>query len=393
MSDAGDRCPLCGDVGLPFVRREGVPVHQNQLCTTAEEARAVVVGDLRICHCGTCDFVWNAAFDADRLSYHHAYDNTQTCSPRFVDHLESVVALLVDERGVRGSRIVEVGCGNGEFLRRLVLADPQNTGRGFDPSYRGPSHDLEGRLRFERSFFGPEEATRTADLVVSRHVIEHVDEPLAMLELMRGAIASAHDPRLFLETPDVAWILERRVVWDFFYEHCSYFTPRSVDFAAQRAGLELVGVDFVFGGQYLWAQARPGQRVTPRPAASLRPAAEEFERAERELWERLGDQLAELAAHGPVAVWGAGAKGVTFVNQLDPAGELLACVVDLNPAKQGGFLPKTGHPILSPEELEEQGIASAVLLNPNYEQEIREMLAGTHSSVNLVLTDQVGAMQ
>ncbi|MBA2516045.1 MAG: hypothetical protein H0V22_01790, partial [Solirubrobacterales bacterium] len=124
----------------------------------------------------------------------------------------------------------------------------------------------------------------------------------------------------------------------------------------------------------------------------LRVAAEEFERAERRLWERLGDQLSELSALGPVAVWGAGAKGVTFANQLDPSAQALACVVDLNPAKQGGFLPGTGHRILSPRELDGEGIATAILLNPNYEQEIRDMLAGSQSSVNLVLTDQVGAI-
>ncbi len=389
-------CPVCSEIGRPFVRREGVPVHQNQLCASADEARAVAVGDLHICHCPNCDFVWNAAFDRSLLSYHHAYDNTQTCSPRFTEHLESLVTLLVDERGMRSRRIVDVGCGNGEFLRRLVVADDASSGTGFDPSYRGPLQDVDGRLVFERSFFGPDEASGSADVVVSRHVIEHVDEPLAMLELMRGAIASASDPRLFLETPDVAWILQRRVVWDFFYEHCSYFTSHSIEVAAAIAGLEVVGVDLVFGGQYLWAQARPAQAArptrTPPPDGGLAAAAEEFERAERQLWARLADQLAALAATGPVAVWGAGAKGVTFANQLDPAAEMLSCVIDLNPAKQGGFLPGTGHAILSPRAAEEQGIATAILLNPNYEQEIREMLASTRSSVDVVQADEVGAV-
>lgn len=368
-------------------------MHQNQLCATAEEARAVVVGDLRICHCGTCDFIWNAAFDPDRLSYHHAYDNTQTFSPVFTDHIASVVSFLVGECGVRNSRIIEVGCGKGEFLRRLVEADPGNIGSGFDPSYRGPLEDLDGRLRFELSFFGPEQATGVADVVVSRHVIEHVDEPLAMLELMRGAIAGAPDPRLFLETPDVEWILEHRVVWDFFYEHCSYFTPRSIEYAAQLADLEIERVDLVFGGQYMWAQGRPAaHRDAPQPVAALRPATKEFEHAERQLWERLEAQLDELSARGPVVVWGAGAKGVTFANRLDPAAEVLAGVVDLNPAKQGGYLPGTAHPILSPRQLSERGIASAILLNPNYEQEIREMLAADRSSVDLVHAEQVGAV-
>jgi len=369
-------------------------VHQNQLCATAEQARTVVVGDLRVCHCGTCDFVWNAAFDGDLLSYHDAYDNRQTCSSCFTDHVESLVALLVNDRGVRESRIVEVGCGNGEFLHRLVLADAGNTGSGFDPSYRGPLEDVEGRLTFERSFFGPEQVTGDADVVLSRHVIEHVDRPLALLELMRSAIESAPDPRLFIETPDVAWILEHRVVWDFFYEHCSYFTPRSIEIAGRRAGLEVVGVEAIFGAQYMWASGRPARTAEDHqagasPAPVLRRAVEAFERAERELWERLAAQIEALSATGPVAVWGAGAKGVTFVNELDPAGERLAGVVDLNPVKQGGFLPGTGHPILSPHQADEQGIGSAILLNPNYEPEVRELLADRESSLNLVGADQV----
>jgi hypothetical protein len=389
-----DRCPICGDDGRPFVRRERVPVHQNQLCATAEEAQSVAVGDLRICHCGTCDFIWNAAFDGNLLSYHHAYDNTQTFSPAFAEHLESVVALLVDEHGVRNSRIVEVGCGKGEFLRRLVAADAGNTGTGFDPSYRGQLEDLDGRLHFELSFFGAEQARGTADVVVSRHLIEHVDDPLAMLGLMRSAIASAREPRLFLETPDVEWILANQVVWDFFYEHCSYFTPRSIHCAAELAGLEIERVDLVFGGQYMWAQGRPARvRTTPRQAATLQAAVEEYERAERQLWDHLRAQVEDLSGRGPVAVWGAGAKGVTFTNRLDPAAEVVAGIVDLNPAKQGGYLPGTGHPILSPRDLYEHDIASAILLNPNYENEIRAMLVRAQSSVDLVVAEKVGAVR
>jgi hypothetical protein len=394
ISGAGaDRCPVCGAEGLPFVRRDAVPVHQNQLCSSASEARSVVRGDLRICHCDRCDFVWNAAFDLSLLSYDHDYDNTQSCSPRFAEHLRSLVAEVVEERGVRGKRIVEVGCGQGEILRALVAADDGNTGHGFDPSHRGPLEELGGRLRFEHAFYGPDQASGAADVVLSRHVIEHVDTPVEMLALMRGAIEAAPDPRFFLETPDVAWILEGQVVWDFFYEHCSYFTCSSLDFAAQRAGLALDRLDLVFGAQYMWAEGRPATRVAePAPTSVLRGAAEEFERAERRLWERLRGQLDDLSRRGPVAVWGAGAKGVTFANELDPQAEILAAVIDLNPAKQGGFLPGTGHPIVSPQEANARGIASAVLLNPNYEQEIVDVLADEQSSIDLVAAAQVDAI-
>jgi SAM-dependent methyltransferase len=381
-------CPICGHgPGNPFVTRRAVPVHQNQLCTTRNEARGVTRGDLLVCHCERCDFVWNAAFDLSRVSYGHAYDNAQAWSPAFRDHLARLVTRLVEEREVRNSRIVEVGCGNGDFLRRLVSADAGNVGLGFDPSYRGPTSDVAGRVSFEADYYRPN-GRNSADVVLSRHVIEHIDDPVSMLGVLRVATDSVPDPRIFLETPDVGWILEYGVVWDFFYEHCSYFTPRSLDLAARRAGLHLDRVDRVFGEQYLWAEARPGEPARDEPPQAedgLSAATQAFQRSEQKLWERLAHQVSALRPRGPVAVWGAGAKGVTFANQLDPDGEQLACVVDINPAKQGGFLPGTGHPIVSPDAAVERGIRSAIVLNPNYADEIRATMAGATTHVDVVV--------
>jgi hypothetical protein len=48
--------------------------------------------------------------------------------------------------------------------------------------------------------------------------------------------------------------------------------------------------------------------------------------------------------------------------------------VDINPAKQGGYVAGTGHPIIGPGGLADRGISAAVLLNPNYRDEIVAML-------------------
>jgi hypothetical protein len=82
--------------------------------------------------------------------------------------------------------------------------------------------------------------------------------------------------------------------------------------------------------------------------------------------------LGQLAAAGPVVVWGAGAKGVTFCNLADPNARRVTGVVDVNPAKQGHYLPGTGHPILAPSAAADA--AAAVVLNPNYTAEVTDAL-------------------
>jgi hypothetical protein len=85
-----------------------------------------------------------------------------------------------------------------------------------------------------------------------------------------------------------------------------------------------------------------------------------------------------------VALWGAGAKGVTFANLLDPNCELLDCLVDLNPAKQGCFVPGTGHPIVRHDELDARGVRTALAMNPNYTPENVELLRSVGSRAELI---------
>jgi SAM-dependent methyltransferase len=372
-------CPVCAGPATEFLTRSAVPVHQNLLLPSPGLARGVSTGRLAMHVCRACGFAFNAAFDPDLLSYGAQYDNTQTCSPAFAAHVDQVVTELVERHGVRGRRVVEVGCGKGDFLRRLVgPAEYQNTGFGFDPSYVGPDQELGGRLRFIRTLYDERAAELVSDVVVCRHVIEHVPDPVGLLRSVRRAVAG-RSAQVFFETPCVEWILRGQVVWDFFYEHCSLFTAGSLRLAFRRTGFEVLSVRTVFGGQYLWLEARPVDRPDDAPDADEPPAtpalAEAFSQAERRRVAFWRQELARRAGRGPVAVWGAGAKGVTFCNLVDPEGDRIDCVVDINPAKQGRFIAGTGHPIVGPSELSARGVRSVFVLNPNYVPEITRDLA------------------
>jgi SAM-dependent methyltransferase len=360
---------------------------------TLAAARGIIRGDLNLAVCATCGFIFNATFELGKLSYNESYDNTQSCSAVFRDYLDDLAHHLVNERGVRGQRIVEVGCGKGLFLRQLVEADGNNQGYGFDPTYEGPLDNMQGRLQFQRTFYGLECADVPADVVVCRHVIEHVPDPIGLLRMIRGGLIHSPHARLFFETPDVTWILSRRVIWDFFYEHCSYFTPHSLQTAFEIAGFSVSSVKRVFGEQYLWLESALATMPMPamRQPDEIVSLAEAFLRDETKINTLWCQQLKGLAQHGPVALWGAGAKGVTLANLLDTGCELIDCIVDVNPAKQGRFLPGTGHPIISPGDMINRGIRSAILMNPNYREEIQQLLHEIGAAVELVELEETEA--
>ena len=109
-----------------------------------------------------------------------------------------------------------------------------------------------------------------------------------------------------------------------------------------------------------------------RELTSLETLASRFAHNEAEQIAGWADRLADMRATGPVALWGAGAKGVTLANLVDPNAALIDCVVDVNPNKQQKYLPGSGHPIVSVHDLPARGVRGAVVMNPNYLPEITE---------------------
>lgn len=346
-----------------------MPVFANVLYRSAEEARAAPQAPMDLSSCPDCGHVWNRSFDPGRLDYDVAYDATLEASPTF----RAFTAGLVEDLGARHALadglIVDVGCGRGAFLAELTDGTGSR-GVGYDASYDGPTE--VGGARFVTEFLT--EANRPSEpvsLVVNRHVLEHLAAPSELVELV-GRLAARDGAGIYLEVPNGLFTLRDGSLWDLIYEHHSYFVPSSLARLVTDCGLRVESLAETYGSQFLSVHCTTAGRAVPGASdvADIAVPAPELvatfgERSQRQLeqW-RTG-----VAGCGDgVAVWGAGSKGVTFVNLM--GAPHIDAVIDINERKQGTFVPGTDRVVSAPEHLRELDPGVVFVMNPLYRDEI-----------------------
>ena len=358
------KCSFCHGSDIETIYQGGKqPVFQNVAYPDPDSARRAPVGDMVLGRCACCGFVFNTAFDPSLIKYDRNYQNEQANSPLFADYLAGV-ARGIAESVSPGARIVEIGCGKGTFLG--LLLDLGLDAYGVDPTYEGDNP------RVVKAEFNEESASMEADLVILRHVLEHIPDPAGMLKTI--ARLNRRQGQIYIEIPSLDWILDNGAFWDFSYEHSNYFSEDVLGriFPGGR-------VDRIFGGQYLgvFAGLDNGYKLD----CLARPAADHG--LNQGIEAKLEAAKKTLEDHGPVLVWGAGGKGSTFVNTLDPQRQSVAALVDINPRKQSHFIARSAHPIIPPEDISGTGARTILVMNPNYYSEVAKLVGPEYRLLTL----------
>jgi SAM-dependent methyltransferase len=338
-------------------RVEKLPVLQNRIYEDRSNAIDCQKGDIVLVQDVRTGLIFNRAFDPELVKYDVDYQNEQALSPRFRQHLEEVEGIF--EKHFRGDTLLEIGCGKGYFLE--VLRSRGFAATGFDPSYEGDSPYIK------KMYFAPGCGV-SADGLVLRHVLEHVQEPLAFLESIRDA--NEGRGRVYIEVPCFDWICARRAWFDVFYEHVNYF--RLEDF--HRIFGTVYESGHLFGGQYMYVVADMASLRAPRlnEESHFQFPGDFADSLGR--YQKLIRDYRASTGHGPI-VWGASSKGVIFSLLMKRAGVDIAYMVDINPVKQGMYAPATGLEILSPEAVKRRLPSGSLVLvmNGNYLAEIKDM--------------------
>lgn len=374
------QCPTCAHQGLHiFYKQSNVPVHSVVLLPDRTRALTYHTGDIALGFCPACGFITNTAFDASLQDYSTDYEATQSYSATFNRFAAELAQGLIDRYALHGKTVLEIGCGQGEFLSALCELGG-NQGIGFDPAYRG--EPLPDNVRIVADYFNEQYTGVAADLIVCKMTLEHIKDTAAFMNMIRRTISDKQTP-VFFQIPNAETVMRDVAFWDVYYEHVSYFSRASLAYLFRVCGFEVREMLTGYDDQYLMIHAVPvdaAADTVPVNAADYARIRELTIRFEQVAARQRADWQTRLQAmhHAgqKVVIWGSGSKGVAFLTALDIDDTLIPYCVDINPRKTSMYMARTGQRIVAPDFLLDDPPDAVIIMNPIYYDEIRLELDG-----------------
>ena len=217
------------------------------------------------------------------------------------------------------------------------------------------------KIRFNRELYQPliDTVKYQPDLIMMRHVIEHLTAPSSFLHsLSWGSSQYQKKTYLYCEVPCIDRALATGRLADFYYEHPSQFTTTSFTRMLATAG-EVINIMHAYDGEVICGLVDLAPSLEQ---STISHTADCFFSSTSTSINRITRELKTLVSEGQsIAIWGGTGKCASFMHHYQISSEDIPLVVDSDKRKWGTFVPGVGQEIKSPAFLVNHPINTLII--------------------------------
>ena len=350
------RCIACGAPlwETPLLTLDNMPASAQHMpdAQGVKEDRGLT---LDLCQCMGCGLV---QFDCEPVDYYRDVIRAGGFSKTMVELRRYQYKHLIDSYHLEGKKFIEVGCGQGEFLKVLSEFPVEVHGIEHDPHLvelaRAQGLDVtEGFTETEDTRF----AGGLYDVFLSFNFLEHQPDPGTMLQAIYRNLED--DAMGLITVPSFEYIMDHNSYYELIRDHLAYYTFETLTPLLERNGF-LVEECEVINRDTL------SVIVKKRPQMDTENLLECYVNLKREM----ESYMKYLDAWDKkVAIWGASHQGFTLA-ATTKLGERARYIIDSAPFKQGKFAPASHLPIVGPDHFHEHPVDAIIITAPGYTDEI-----------------------
>ena len=350
------RCIACGAPlwETPLLTLDNMPASAQHMpdAQGVKEDRGLT---LDLCQCMGCGLV---QFDCEPVDYYRDVIRAGGFSKTMVELRRYQYKHLIDSYHLEGKKFIEVGCGQGEFLKVLSEFPVEVHGIEHDPHLvelaRAQGLDVtEGFTETEDTRF----AGGLYDVFLSFNFLEHQPDPSTMLQAIYRNLED--DAMGLITVPSFEYIMDHNSYYELIRDHLAYYTFETLTPLLERNGFQVEECEVI-------NRDTLSVIVRKRPQMDTENLLECYVNLKREM----ETYMKYLDAWDKkVAIWGASHQGFTLA-ATTKLGEKARYIIDSAPFKQGKFAPASHLPVVGQDHFHEHPVDAIIITAPGYTDEI-----------------------
>ena len=349
------QCRVCGGFFYPkpLLRYENMPgaaQYMPDITTLATDQGT----DFDVCQCASCGLI---QLDSPPVHYYREVVRAAAFSPEMKMFRNTQFRDFISHYTLLGKKVVEVGCGRGEYL--ALLHENGAEVHGLEFSAESVRHCVNEGYPVFQGFIDNNndrlpEAPYAAFLILN--FLEHLPNPHLTLRgishnLLEGGVG-------LVEVPNFDMIVNNGLFSEFIGDHLFYFTEETLTQLLANNGFEVIDC------QEIWHNYILSATVRKRSCANLTHLLRFQEKIEQEILQYL-----DRFGRGRVAIWGAGHQALAIISLLKLQ-DKIRYVLDSATFKQGKYTPASHLLVVPPDRLRTDPVDAVIVMAASYSDEV-----------------------
>jgi SAM-dependent methyltransferase len=360
LSKKMDKCILCnGDFyKKPLIDLINMPASAQNI-PTEQELKNEKGLRLQLYQCQDCGLV---QFDTVPVDYYKKVIRAGGGTTTMKNLRREQYADFINRFDLQKKKIIEIGCGQGEFLSILSEFDVNAFGIEYDQNLADKAN--KSGLVVYKMFIDNKESiipNGPYDAFVQFNFLEHQPNPN---EMLKGIYHNLTENGVGLVTvPSLEYILKHDGYYELIRDHIAYYSEETLKLLFQKNGFDVVECKTVNKDTHSILVKKRIPLDISEWLTNYTILKEEFDHYLQERREK----------KKTIAIWGAGHQGFTIASTLELSGKV-SYIIDSAPFKQGKFAPASHIRIVSPDYFFDHPVDAIIIIAPGYTDEIAKII-------------------
>lgn len=322
--------------------------------------------DLNLYQCPYCGMI---QISGNPVSYYKDVIRASAVSDEMRSFRRQYFQDYVDKYNLTGKKLIEIGCGKGEFLS--LMNETGVEGYGIEHCAEYVSACTDAGLRVQQGYMESSALLEGApfDGFFIMNFLEHAPDPNDFLKTIHGNLKEGAIG--LIEVPNTDLIIDNLMFSEFIADHLLYFTRDTLRLLLEKNGFEVLECNAVWHDYCLAAV------VQKRNIINLDRFTEQQNKITKEIH-------AFINEHERVAIWGAGHQALAAI-ALTGIKDKVRFVVDSADFKQNKYTPGTHLRIVAPETIARENIEAVLVMAASYSDEVAAIIEEKYPGVKIAI--------